>query len=83
MIDAWSRGDVGEIARTFNEQLSGSPELEDILMKRRNANWTRWVKQRMAAPGAVMVAVGAGHLAGRDSLIDMLRKDGLKVRRVQ
>jgi uncharacterized protein YbaP (TraB family) len=83
MIHAWSRGDVEEIARTFNEQLSGSPELEDILMKRRNANWTRWVKQRMAKPGAVMVAVGAGHLAGRDSLINMLRKGGLKVRRVQ
>ena len=83
MVAAWARGDVEAIGRTFNEQLSGSPELQEILMKRRNVNWSRWVRQRMASPGAVMLAVGAGHLAGRDSLIDMLRKGGFKVRRVQ
>lgn len=83
MVAAWARGDVEEIGRTFNEQLSGSPELQEILMKRRNANWSRWVQQRMTAPGSVMVAVGAGHLAGRDSLLDMLRKGGFKIRRVQ
>lgn len=83
MIAAWSRGDVEAIGRTFNEQLSGSPELQEILMKRRNANWNRWVQDRMGKPGAVMVAVGAGHLAGQDSLLDMLRKDGFKIRRLQ
>jgi uncharacterized protein YbaP (TraB family) len=83
MVAAWARGDVEAIGRTFNEQLAGSPELQEILMKRRNVNWSRWVRQRMASPGAVMLAVGAGHLAGRDSLIDMLRKGGFKVRRVQ
>ena len=30
-----------------------------------------------------MVAVGAGHLAGRDSVIAMLQKQGYRVRRVQ
>lgn len=83
MVAAWARGDVEAIGRTFNEQLSGSPELQEILMKRRNVNWSHWVRQRMAVPGAVMLAVGAGHLAGRDSLIDMLRKGGFKVRRLQ
>jgi len=28
-----------------------------------------------------MVIVGAGHLAGRQSLIELLQKDGLKVTR--
>ena len=37
----------------------------------------------MAQPGAIMIAVGAGHLAGKDSVIDMLQKDGYRVRRVQ
>jgi uncharacterized protein YbaP (TraB family) len=30
-----------------------------------------------------MVAVGAGHLAGKDSVIAMLQKQGYRVRRVQ
>ena len=42
-----------------------------------------WIQRRMTAPGSVFVAVGAGHLAGPDSVVDMLQKDGYKVRRVQ
>lgn len=83
MLAAWARGDVEEIARTFNRDLSSSPELMEVLVKRRNQNWSRWIQQRMAAPGAVLVAVGAGHLAGRDSVIDMLKRSGYRVRRVQ
>jgi hypothetical protein len=83
MLRAWSRGDVAAIAKSFNQDLSGSPELKDALMKRRNANWSRWIEQRMHQPGALMIAVGAGHLAGQDSVIEMLKKNGYHVRRVQ
>lgn len=83
MLSAWVRGDVKAIARSFNRDLSNSPDLEDALLKQRNANWTRWIQQRMAQPGAIMVAVGAGHLAGRDSVIEMLKRSGYRVRRVQ
>jgi uncharacterized protein len=31
----------------------------------------------------VLVAVGAGHLAGKDSVLEMLKKRGYKVRRLQ
>ena len=37
----------------------------------------------MDQPGEVMIAVGAGHLAGKDSVIAMLQKQGYTVRRVQ
>jgi uncharacterized protein YbaP (TraB family) len=83
MINAWTRGDVAAIAASFNEDLSSSPELREALLRRRNANWTRWIEQRMATPGSVLVAVGAGHLAGTDSVVAMLQKDGYQVRRVQ
>ncbi|MEA3058075.1 MAG: uncharacterized protein QOF34_890 [Sphingomonadales bacterium] len=83
MLDAWGRGDVRAIAQSFNRDLSGSPELEQALIKRRNANWSRWIEQRMTQPGAIMIAVGAGHLAGRDSVIDLLQRDGYRVRRLQ
>jgi uncharacterized protein YbaP (TraB family) len=83
MLAAWTRGDVDAIAKTFNRDLSASPEIKDALIRRRNANWSRWIEQRMAAPGSVLIAVGAGHLAGSDSVVAMLQREGYKVRRVQ
>lgn len=83
MLKAWANGDVVGIGRTFDRDLAGSPELAQALIKQRNANWSRWIEQRMTQPGAVMIAVGAGHLAGGDSVIAMLQKDGYRVRRVQ
>jgi hypothetical protein len=83
MLAAWSRGDVKAIARTFNHDLAASPELSQALIKRRNENWTKWIEQRMASPGSVLIAVGAGHLAGKDSVVEMLKKDGYRVRQVQ
>lgn len=83
MLSSWSRGNVPEIATVFNRDLSGSPELAHALVEERNANWSKWIAQRMAQPGTIMVAVGAGHLAGEDSVIARLRKDGYRVRRIQ
>jgi uncharacterized protein len=83
MLSAWAHGDVKAIARSFNRDLAASPELQSSLIKQRNANWSKWIEQRMAQPGSVMVAVGAGHLAGRDSVIDLLKRDGYRVRRLQ
>ncbi|MFL6786993.1 MAG: TraB/GumN family protein [Sphingomicrobium sp.] len=83
MLKAWSSGDVNGIAKTFDRDLSTSPELQQALIRQRNANWSKWIEQRLAQPGAVLVAVGAGHLAGKDSVLEMLKKSGYKVRRLQ
>jgi uncharacterized protein len=83
MLKAWGKGDVEGIARTFDRDLGASPDLQQALLRQRNANWSKWIEQRMAQPGAIMIAVGAGHLAGRDSVIAMLQRDGYRVRRVQ
>jgi len=83
MVASWSRGDVKAIAATFNRDLSTSPELMNSLIKQRNANWSRWIEDRMTKPGSVFLAVGAGHLAGPSSVISMLQRDGYQVRRIQ
>jgi uncharacterized protein YbaP (TraB family) len=83
MLKAWSRGDVEGIARTFDRDLAASPELRQTLIRQRNSNWSRWIGQRMGQPGAILIAVGAGHLAGDESVIAMLKKAGYRVRRVQ
>ena len=83
MLKAWSSGDVNGIAKTFDRDLAGTPELAQSLIKQRNANWSKWIGQRLDKPGAILVAVGAGHLAGKDSVLEMLKKQGYKVRRLQ
>ena len=83
MLDAWARGDLAGIARTFDDETQMSPELKEALMRRRNARWAEWLERRLEQPGTVFVAVGAGHLAGEDSVQRMLEARGLKAKRVQ
>jgi uncharacterized protein YbaP (TraB family) len=83
MLAAWSRGDVQAIADSFNSEMRDEPEMMDVLLARRNANWARWVQARLDKPGTVLVAVGAGHLAGDQSVLSLLKKQGVKVTRVQ
>jgi uncharacterized protein YbaP (TraB family) len=83
MLAAWSKGDVPGIARTFDDETQMSPELRQVLMAQRNARWAEWIKARMDKPGTVFIAVGAGHLAGKDSVEALLETKGLKVKRVQ
>ena len=83
MLKAWARGDVDAIAKSFNEDMGSSPELLDVLLARRNAQWAGWVQQRLGQPGTVMVAVGAGHLAGDQSLQRELARKGLRTERLQ
>ncbi len=83
MLRAWTRGDDKEIALSFDDEAQLSLELADVLLRQRNANWTEWLTKRLDKPGTVLVAVGAGHLAGADSVQRMLKQRGLKVIRVQ
>jgi hypothetical protein len=83
MIHSWMSGDVAGIARSFNDDMKDSPELMKALLVDRNAHWAEWLKARMDKPGTLFVAVGAGHLAGKDSVEAMLAAKGLKVTRVQ
>ena len=83
MLESWASGDVEAIARTFNTSLAESPELREALLRRRNANWSAWIANRLVTPGTILVAVGAGHLAGEESVQRYLESRGYKVRRVQ
>jgi uncharacterized protein YbaP (TraB family) len=83
MLDAWSKGDLAGVARTFDDETQLSPELKEALMGRRNAAWAEWLERRLDRPGTVFVAVGAGHLAGEQSVQAMLKAKGLKAKRVQ
>lgn len=83
LMAAWEKGDDKQIAKLMNDSEEMNPALKDALIYKRNANWATWVKQRMAKPGAVFIAVGVGHLSGSRSVIDDLARMGLKPARVK
>ncbi|ODP39525.1 TraB/GumN family protein [Sphingomonas turrisvirgatae] len=83
LISAWASGDAERLGTLMNEGLRESPELAKVLLADRNARWADWIKARLAKPGTVFVAVGAGHLAGRDSVQAMLKARKVKTKRVK
>jgi uncharacterized protein len=83
MIAAWGSGNVRQIALTFDDELKLTPELTETLLRKRNANWAAWIAERMKKPGTIFVAVGAGHLAGTDSVEALLTRKKFRVVRVQ
>ena len=83
MLEAWARGDQEGLARAFEDEQNLTPALREVLLTRRNAKWAQWLDARMDRPGTAFIAVGAGHLAGKDSVQAMLGKYGHKATRVQ
>ncbi|HEX8645208.1 MAG TPA: TraB/GumN family protein [Allosphingosinicella sp.] len=76
---AWATGNLEQIENEFE----GMPrELYDVLLTRRNRNWTEWLARRLERPGTVLFAVGVGHLVGPDSVQNMLAARGLTARRI-
>jgi uncharacterized protein len=82
MQSAWKRGDQSVFVRMLGQLEAASPDTYRMMFTERNARWADWIKARMQAPGTVFVAVGAGHLAGRDSLLVRLAERGLPSQRV-
>ena len=81
MVAEWIEGDADSLAELLNAELD-DPVLYARLLTQRNANWAGWIEQRLAQPWTVFIAVGAGHLAGADSVQRQLARRGLKVERV-
>jgi uncharacterized protein YbaP (TraB family) len=83
MLSAWSTGDVERLAALTDEVHNDNDRtLHRILFTNRNAAWAGWIQQRLARPGTVFIAVGAGHLAGNDSVLAALRTRGIQSQRV-
>lgn len=80
LIDAWSRGDVSEIDDLMNRGLEGSPGVARALLADRNARWVKVIGEFfLKDKNSYLIVVGAGHLAGDDSVIAMLRDEGVEV----
>jgi hypothetical protein len=77
MQSAWKRGDQSVFVDMLRQFEKGSPDTYRMMFTERNTRWADWIAGRMQTPGVVFVAVGAGHLAGKDSLLVHLAQLGI------
>ncbi len=82
MVAEWLEGDADALAALMNEGLT-DPDLAEALLYMRNRNWAAWIDERLDTPGTTFVAVGAGHLAGQNSVQDYLAENDIEAVRVQ
>lgn len=82
-VAAWAQGDMNRLATIIARDAANTPGANRLLLTERNRKWADWMVQRMDEPGTMLVAVGAGHLAGPDSLIVMLAARGIKAERLR
>jgi uncharacterized protein YbaP (TraB family) len=81
MQAAWKRGDQSVFVRMLSQLQQASPDTYRMMFTERNERWADWIRARMQTPGTVFVAVGAGHLAGPDSLLVRLAERGIPSQR--
>jgi hypothetical protein len=82
MGTSWASGNAEDTAALLTETRAFAPEQHRIIFTDRNRRWADAIQARLAQPGTVFVAVGAGHLAGDDSVQAFLTQRGLTVTRV-
>ncbi|WP_417462717.1 TraB/GumN family protein [Kordiimonas sp.] len=83
MQGAWLYGNTEMLDQIINDSLSLAPGLEEHLLTNRNRDWAAKLAQVLDRPGRYFMAVGAGHLVGENSVIDLLQKNGAVITRVQ
>lgn len=85
MVKAWAAGDVDQLEKIMiEEDFQEMPEIYDALLVKRNRNWAKQIDELIdAEAGTFFIAVGAAHLVGNDSVIQMLKPLGHPAARVE
>lgn len=77
---AWFEGDLVTFQNLGIKKLGENiPLTYDILLKNRNDNWMKQIPQMFDSKEVEFVLVGALHLAGKDGLLEQLKRLGYKV----
>lgn len=81
-VAGWSVGDqtaMDDFARQNGRAIS--EETHQVFMAGRNADWVDQIETLLKGSGTAFIAVGAAHLAGDDSLQELLAARGIAVTR--
>jgi hypothetical protein len=83
LLAVWRKGDEAKMEDLYIKDLKLYPQLYQTLIVDRNNKWVRNIEGYLNGSGSTMVVVGAAHLVGADGLVNLLRKRGYKVIKLQ
>ncbi len=78
LVEVYKMQDIQGMQDLFKEEGSDLEGHEDVLLNNRNRNWIPVIAEEMKN-GSTFFAVGAGHLAGPQGVIHLLREAGYKI----
>lgn len=78
MVNAYKSQDLEKLEALINQEDMGVANFEDLLLNNRNRNWVVKLKT-LLRDKTFVIAVGAGHLPGKNGLIQLLREAGYSI----
>jgi uncharacterized protein YbaP (TraB family) len=82
LLAAWRSGDAEALAKVLQEGYEQYPDLYRPLTVERNRKWIPQIEQLLDDRDDYLVVVGALHLVGTDSVIDLLERKGHKLKQL-
>jgi uncharacterized protein len=82
LTKAYLNQQLDKLEEITKKEDMGISNFTDLLLYKRNENWTKKMDELMAT-NSLVVAVGAGHLPGDRGVINLLRKAGYKVEPIE
>ena len=76
MNTAWKTGAMDDLSALMNESFDQFPEIAEKLLYARNRDWAEKIDAMVKSGKPAMIVVGAGHLAGKESVIELLAAKG-------
>jgi len=73
LATAWRAGDAKTVEGLLMEGFTDAPEIAERLLFERNRNWVAPIERCLSEDAHCFVVVGAAHLAGPKSVVDLLR----------
>lgn len=82
LVSSWRSGDTGYFESEFIEPMRAFPAIYEALLVNRNAQWVPAIELLLDDDDDVMIVVGAAHLVGQHSLVELLTKRGYTLKRL-
>jgi hypothetical protein len=79
IINAWKSGDSNKLASMVKMEFEGYPEVYAKMLVERNRKWVKQIEDLSEQNGHTLVVVGAAHLVGDDSILELLKRKGFEV----
>ena len=83
LLNAWTTGNLAAIAKINDEAIAKDPRGKQLMLDVRNHNWIPQIEKMLLEKQTTFITVGAAHLAGPGSVMDLLCRRGWKVERMK